>query len=120
MAARSASEPGSVARSGTSARTGARALAQRARHDLDQTDELAHLAHEADAGEAFEPAQHRGEQELREAGAGGGEDAGRVLQDGEGARVEEVCQPARRVQEVNRVARGRRVDYEEIVAALGR
>ena len=38
-------------------------------------DELADLAHEADAGEALEPAQHAGEHHVRQARAGGGQDA---------------------------------------------
>ena len=41
-----------------------------------------------------------------------GQDGGRILQDGEGARVEQREEPARRVEEVDGVARRRRVDDE--------
>ena len=73
--------------------------------------------HQADAGEALEAAQHAAEDEVREARSGARQDAGRVLQDGEGARVEERQQPAGGVEEVDRVPGGRRVDDQEVVVA---
>src|SRR5262249_24043132 len=51
-------------------------------------------------------------------GAGSGQDRRRVLQDREDARVEQPGEPARRIEEVDGVSRRRRVDDEQIVAAL--
>jgi hypothetical protein len=90
---------GAVTRSGAVAGLRKRSpTARRARacagHVLDHADEVAHLAHEPDAGEALEAAQHGGEDHVREARAGGGQDGRRVLQDREGARVEEAREAA--------------------------
>ena len=80
----------------------------------ERAEEHRQVLEQVDAGDALEQREH-------DAGAAADDlaaEAGRAQEDADRAALEEAGQAAGRVEEVERVARRRRVEHEQVVAAL--
>ena len=106
-----------VAGSSSSAPTRRGALGEAVDHPAERAEERRQVAQQVDAGDPLQDA----EDDARCRGRGSGRDAGGAQEHPDRAALEEAGQAAGGVEEVERVARGRRVEDEHVeVAGLGR